>query len=107
MIDPQKYLVGADATVEDVDLDLDDVHVRGQRITEQDARQLAERALREARRRNLTPGRKSLSGPGRHSPRVQFRVPDAILQQAEERAKIEGVSLSTLAREALERYLAS
>lgn len=107
MIDPEKYVIGADSTVEDVDLDLEDVRVGGQRLTERDARQLAERTLDEARRRNLVPGRKSLSGPGRHSPRVQFRVPDAILQQAEERAEIEGVSLSALAREALERYLAS
>ena len=109
MIDPEQYIVGADATVEDIDLDLDleEVRIGGQRLTEQDARQLAERTLEGARRRNLIPGRKSLSGAGRHSPRVQFRVPDAVLQQAEERARIEGVSLSTLAREALARYLAS
>lgn len=69
------------------------------------AEQLARQALAEVRRRNLVPGRKSLSGGSVHPPRVQFRVPEAIRERAEQRAAAEGKSLSALAREALERYL--
>lgn len=57
--------------------------------------------------RNLIPGRKSLSGGTTHSPRVQFRVPDEIREKAEKRAREKGVTLSVLARQALEQYLAS
>jgi len=60
------------------------------------AEQLAREGAAEARRRNLIPGRKCLAGDGSHSPRVQVRVPESL------RAAAEGVSLSVLAREALE-----
>ena len=105
-IDPKNYVVGPDATIDDVDLDEEEILLRdGTRLTEQRARQIAEQALAEIRRRNLVPGRKSLSGGSAHSPRVQFRVPDSIREKAEQRAAAEGKSLSALAREALERYL--
>lgn len=52
-------------------------------------------------------GRESLTGGGVHSPRVQFRVPEAVAAKAEHRARAEGITLSELAREALVRYLAS
>ncbi|MCA1676786.1 MAG: ribbon-helix-helix protein, CopG family [Actinobacteria bacterium] len=42
-----------------------------------------------------------------HSPRVSFRVPEQTRRRAEERARAEGRSVSEVAREALERYLAS
>ena len=92
--------------LEDVDLDEEDVRLPdGTRLTEQRAGQLARETLAEIRRRNLVPGRKSLSGGSVHSPRVQFRVPEAIRERAEQRAAAEGKSLSALAREALEHYL--
>jgi predicted HicB family RNase H-like nuclease len=108
MNDPDKHVVSADDTIEDVDLDTEIVRLKdGRRLTNELAEQLAEQALAEARRRNLVPGRKSLSGGSIHSPRVQFRLPDSLRSAAEERAAEEGVSLSVLARQALERYLAS
>jgi predicted HicB family RNase H-like nuclease len=110
MIDPTQYTVTETDTVTDVDLDVDDVRLPdGRRLTDELAESLAEQTLAEARRRGLGPGpgRKSLSGGNVHSPRVQFRVPESLLTIAEERAAAQGVSLSTLAREALEHYLAS
>lgn len=107
-IDPSRYIVGPDTVVEDVDLDEEDVRLPdGRRLTNELAEQLAREGLKEARRRNLIPGRKSLAGDGSHSPRVQFRLPESLRVAAEAKAKAEGVSLSVLAREALEHYLAS
>jgi hypothetical protein len=51
-------------------------------------------------------GRPSLSEAGR-SPRVSCRVPMDVYKAAWKRADKEGRSLSSLAREALERYLDS
>lgn len=107
MTHPDNYVVGADASIEDVDLDDAVVTVKGRRLTEADAEQLAQHTLTEARHRNLIPGRKSLTGGSTHSPRVQFRVPEAVATQAQDRARVEGRSVSELAREALLRYLAS
>lgn len=108
MIDPSKYVVDPDDTIDDVDLETEVVRLKdGRRLTEELAEELAEEALTEARLRNLVPGRKSLTHGDVHSPRVQFRVPESLRVAAEERAAQEGVSLSVLAREALERYLAS
>lgn len=86
------------------DIDLDDEVVLdrdGQRITEERARQIAEDTLDEVRR-----GRPSLSSPGTHSPHVSFRVPEQLHRDAVDAAQARGVSVSALAREALERYLA-
>jgi len=107
MTKPNDYVVRADASIEDVDLDDAVVTVRGRRLTEAGANKLALETLAEARRRNLIPGRKSLTKGTTHSPRVQFRVPEAVATQARDRARVEGKSLSELAREALLRYLAS
>ena len=105
-VDPARYAVGPDAVIENVDLDEEEIRLLdGTRLTEQRAEQLARQTLAEVRRRNLVPGRKSLSGGSVHSPRVQFRVPEAIRERAEQRATAEGKSLSALAREALEHYL--
>ena len=52
-------------------------------------------------------GRRSLTGGSIHSPRVSFRVPESLRTAAEEAAAREGKSVSELAREALEQYLAS
>lgn len=105
---PKQFVVGPGAVVEDVDLDQEEVHLPdGSRLTEQRAEELAKEALAEIRRRNLVPGRKSLSGGTAPSPRVQFRVPENIRDAVEERARAEGKSVSALAREALEHYLAA
>lgn len=107
MIEPSKYVVTEGDVIGDVDLDTEVVRLKdGRRLTKELAEQLAEETLAEVRRRNLIPGRKSLSGAGVHSPRVQFRLPDALRSAAEKRAAEKGVSLSVLAREALEHYLA-
>lgn len=52
-------------------------------------------------------GRPSLTGDARHSPRVSFRVSDDVRARAEQLASEQGKTVSQLAREALERYLAS
>lgn len=88
-----------------IDLDKEEFYYHGERLTNERAAQIAEETLAEARRRNLIPGGKSLSGGGAHSPRVQFRVPQSLHDQAEQAAEAEGVSLSALARHALEDYL--
>ena len=107
-IDPSHYVVTRDDQIEDVDLEQEDVRLKGgRRLTDELAEQLAREGVVEARRRNLIPGRKSLAGDGSHSPRVQFRVPEPLRAAAEAKAAEEGVSLSVLAREALEHYLAS
>lgn len=51
-------------------------------------------------------GRPSLS-KGHTSPQVTFRLPAKLRAKAEARAAREGKTLSALAREAMERYLAS
>lgn len=85
----------------DIDLDTEIVlDSNGNRITEARAAEMAEHALRAAR------GRPSLTRAGHHSPRVSFRLPDTALEQAERVAKREGKTVSALAREALEHYLA-
>lgn len=80
---------------------------QGERLTNERAEQIAQQTLAEARRRNLIPGGKSLSGGGVHSPRVQFRVPEELRTQAQQIAEDEGISLSALARHALEDYVRS
>lgn len=98
-----KYVVGPDLDLDEEEFILKD----GRRLTNELADQIAEETLVEVRRRNLIPGGKSLSGGGVHSPRVQFRVPQDLREQAERVAEDEGVSLSALARHALEDYLRS
>lgn len=52
-------------------------------------------------------GRPSLTGDPKESPQVSFRIPSELREQAKARAKREGTTVSALARQALERYLAS
>ena len=52
-------------------------------------------------------GRPSLTGEAHHSPRVTFRLDPEVRNRAAARAEREGKTVSALAREALERYLAS
>jgi predicted HicB family RNase H-like nuclease len=99
----ERYVVGPDLDLDEEEFILKD----GRRLTNERAEQIAQQTLTEARRRNLIPGGKSLSGGGVHSPRVQFRVPEELRTQAEQVAEDEGVSLSALARHALEDYVRS
>lgn len=54
---------------------------------------------------NLVPGGKSLTAPGIHSPTVNVRVPGSLYEALRERADAEQVSVSKLARRALEEFL--
>jgi len=84
-----------------VDLRREDVRdAKGTRIDDDYVRRAVEHVHKQL-------GRPSLSGPGEHSPRVAFRVPAELREAAERRAAREGKSVSALAREALEQYLAS
>ncbi len=98
-----KYVIAPDLDLDEEEFILKD----GRRLTNDLADQIAGETLAEVRRRNLIPGGKSLSGGGIHSPRVQFRVPEELRAQAERIAEGEGVSLSALARHALEDYVRS
>lgn len=99
----EEYVFGPDLDLDEQEFILKD----GRRLTNELADHIADETLADLRRRNLVPGGKSLSGGGVHSPRVQFRVPEDLRTQAEKVAEDEGVSLSALARHALENYLRS
>lgn len=105
-LDPRAYVVGADSEISTIDLADEEFTLRdGRRLTDELADTLAAQALDEIRRRNLIPGRKSLSGDGTRSPAIRVRVPADLRQQIEERAIAEGVSVSQLTRKALTSYL--
>lgn len=77
-------------------------------LTDEEVNRLADEAeagydLDTARR----VGRPSLGGGDEHSPHVSFRAPADLRAKAEQRAAREGKTVSQLAREAFERYLAS
>lgn len=94
----QRYRIGPD-----VDLTTDDVRdSKGRRITEDYARRAADYDPATVR-----PGRRSLTGGDIHSPRVSFRVPADLRDAAEKAAEREGKTVSELARDALQKYLAS
>ncbi len=71
-------------------------------MTEAEAERIANEAIR---RRNLIPGRKSLSGGKKHSPVLQVRLPEDVRERLNERARGEGVSASKVARRAITEYL--
>ena len=74
--------------------------VGGERLTNERAQRMADEFVAHRAR-----GRRSLSGDGSHSPVVQFRVPAALRDAVDERARAEGVPVSVLARRALQAYL--
>jgi predicted HicB family RNase H-like nuclease len=93
-----EYVVG-----KDVDLDTDDVRdSQGRKVTREYAERAAEQALDAIGR-----GRPSLGGRAGRSPQVTFRVTPELRAKADAEATRQGRHLSDLAREALERYLAS
>lgn len=85
-----------------IDLEHEDIRdSQGRRITQAYVDRAVEDAHRQLR------GRPSLSAPGTRSPQISFRVPPELQAAAERRAAESGTSISKVAREALERYLAS
>ena len=83
---------------------------KGTRLSRADVDKLASEAeagydLSKAKRRRIGPGRPSL-GRG-ESPRISYRVAPSLLKSAEKKAKSEGRTVSEIAREALQRYVAS
>lgn len=87
----------------DVDLAVEDVRdSKGRRITEDYAERAAADALEQVGR-----GRPSLTGAQGHSPQVTFRVTPELRAKAAAEAARQGRRVSDVAREALERYLAS
>lgn len=84
----------------DVDLESEDVRdSRGRRITQEYVDGAVADAHRQVR------GRPSLTGPGRHSPQIAFRVPADLQASAGRLAAQRGTTVSRLAREALETYV--
>lgn len=87
----------------DIDLDAEDVRLAdGTRLTEAGAQALAQDVLRAVGR-----GHPSLTAPGKHSPQLRLSVPADLHHRLQARAETEHTGMSRLAREALERYLAS
>jgi hypothetical protein len=87
----------------DIDLSREVIRDKqGRRITQA----YVDRAVADVHAR-MARGRPSLTGRSRPSPQVTFRLPPDLRAKAEARAKREGKRVSQVAREALERYLAS
>lgn len=86
-----------------IDLDVEDVRLAdGTRLTEAKAEALAEEVLHRTRR-----GRPSLTAPGERSPQLRLSLPAELRRRIQAQADREHRSVSALAREALERFLAS
>ena len=86
-----------------IDLDANEVYLAdGTRLTEARAQDLAEEVLHRTGR-----GRPSLTSPGHRSPQLRLSLPAELRDQLQARAEREHTTVSHLAREALERYLAS
>jgi len=84
----------------DIDLDVEEVRRSdGSRLTEKAAEQLGKEIARRGR------GRPSLTGEGKHSPHVSFRIQPEIREATERYAEASGKSISQVAREALEVYV--
>lgn len=106
---PIDYVIGPDATIEDGNLDELEIYYEGERLTEARAAELGEQAAceaREARDANLIPGRKSLSGGGKHSPVVQFRVSETTRIKLEAIAKARKMTVSKLSRQVIDEFVA-
>ena len=61
--------------------------------------------LSKAKRQRVGPGRPSLAEG--ESPRISYRVAPGLFDRAKKKAMAEGRTVSEMAREALQRYLAS
>ena len=92
-------------TFEDIDLDAENVVVDGRRFTEADAAAISDAIAAGPPLSNLIPGRKSLSGGGKHSPVINVRVSENTRRRLEELAAQRGESISKVARAALEAFV--
>lgn len=91
----------------DADLDDEVVIVDGERLTEADADAWSDEIARDRYWDNLIPGRKSLSGGSIHSPALNLRVSVETRRRLSELAAQRGTSVSRVAREAIEKFLAN
>lgn len=93
-----KYKLGPD-----IDLDIEEIYddETGERITEATAQDVADDVINRARTR----GRPSLTGAGKKSPQVTFRLTPELKAQAESLAAAEHVTVSALSRRLLENYV--
>ena len=83
---------------------------KGTKLSKPVAEKLASEAeagydLSKAKRQRVGPGRPSLAEG--ESPRISYRVAPALFDRAKKKARAEGRTVSEVAREALQRYLAS
>jgi hypothetical protein len=83
---------------------------KGTRLTKAAVEDLAKEAevgydLSKAKPQRMGPGRPSLAEG--ESPRISYRVAPALFDRVKEKARVEGRTVSEVAREALQRYLAS
>lgn len=86
-----------------IDLDVEDVRLAdGTRLTEARAEELAKEVLDATGR-----GRPSLTAVGERSPQLRLSVPRQLRDGLRARAGAEHRTVSEVARDALERYLAS
>jgi hypothetical protein len=90
---------GPDVEVEEVDLDTADVRYRGKRLTDAEAKRVADDVL------SRTPGRPSLSGAKETSPSLTVRLPKQDRARLEQVAAKRGRRPSEVVREALDDYL--
>lgn len=99
MIDTSRYIVTSDSEIIEGEADLDN----GQYIGPDGVRLTEANTDEYTRRRAI--GRPSLGDRG-SSPQVAFRIPPELRERAEKIAKQEGTTVSALARDALENYIA-
>lgn len=101
MTDKKKYTLADGPDVEDEEI----VLPSGRTLTPEVRAEILERAgVTPAR---IGAGRPALGEPGKHSPQVSFRMPEALHDVARRIAQERGITLSQLAREALEHSLSA
>lgn len=107
MKNPEDYIIGDDATIEDIDLETEEVYINGVRLTNERAEEMAAEAERISRERdaNLIPGGKSLSGGGKHSPVIQTRVSESTRDKLQAIATARKMSVSRLSRQVLDEFV--
>ena len=89
----------------DLDLDNNIVIVDGTRLTEAEAEAWSDNIAADRTWDNLIPGRKSLSGGSKHSPVINVRVSETTRNRLDEIATATGLSISKIAREAIDAYV--
>jgi len=107
MTDPSKYrYVPGVSLVGNIDLDETVIHDQtGRRVTEADVEAEYQEAL--ARRQNLVPGGKSLSGGSTHSPRLHVVVSREVEAKIRQEAQRSHMSVSRWLRRTVEEKLAA